>query len=320
MTATQMRDEIVRLIKSRLKKNKYTQARPGYVFGKPEGTNPGYGDCSETVRAVIKRVAGIDIGGNTSAQWANAKAGKHGAKIVDRPTGVYFDEKKLKPGDCLYFKGNPSHLDGVGHVEMYTGKNECVGHGSGTGPTKKNLRTYCGGRTGSRRALAAVRWIGDDGSDSKVYKLGDRALSMDMVADDVGELQGLLVKLGYNIGTYGPGKDGVDCDYGAKTAAAVKVEQKRAGLAQTGNADLATIEYIIARAGGAEAPVPKQYVLVSGGTVYVRRGPSTSYGILGVVKSGERYEATGQVKNGWYEIIYKGVKAWISGKLSEIVK
>ena len=52
-------------------------------------------------------------------------------------------QEKLLPGDCLYFKGNKSHFKDVGHVEMYTGPNECWGHGSGTGPTKKDLRDYC---------------------------------------------------------------------------------------------------------------------------------------------------------------------------------
>lgn len=327
MTATEKRVEAVRLIRSREKKNNYTQARPGYVFGKPEGTNPGYGDCSGTVQEILKRAAGIDIGGNTSAQVDNAKKGKHGAVIIERPTDNYFDESKLKPGDCLYFKGNKAYTENVGHVEMYTGANECYGHGSDMGPKKNggkaSLKSYCAGRTGDRKALMAIRWIADDGSEQKTPKLGDRALSQGMVTvviGDVGELQTLLIKLGYNLGTYGPAKNGVDGEYGDKTAAAVKKEQSHIGLLQTGNADLVTIEHIIAHAGGGQAGSTKQYVLVTGGMVNVRKGTSTSYAILGTVKSGDKYEATGKTSNGWYEIVYKGSVAWISGKLSEIVK
>ena len=69
MTATELRNQVVTLYKSRLSKNKYTQeADRGYFFGKPEGTNPGYSDCSSSVRVVYKRVLGVDIGSNTDAQ------------------------------------------------------------------------------------------------------------------------------------------------------------------------------------------------------------------------------------------------------------
>lgn len=318
MTATQKRAEAVRLITDRCGKNSYTQARPCYVFGKPEGSNPGYGDCSGTVQAILKRAAGIDIGSNTSAQIDRRAQGK----VIEMAASGQLvpTESLLLPGDCVYYRGNTAHTWGVGHVEMYHSKGWLMGHGSGMGPSMHKLESYSKGRAGAKSYLCTIRWILDDDAPATPPKLGDRALSQGMVAPDVGELQFLLVNRGYKLGTYGPNGDGVDCDYGTKTAAAVKEEQKHAGLIQTGNADLLTIEHIIACLSGGKTPSTKQYVLVTGGTVNVRKGASTNHSILGVVKSGEKYESTGRTENGWYEIIYKMGTAWISGKMSEIVK
>ena len=163
--ASDLRADAVSYMKSRKKKNSYTQgANRIYFFGKPNNTpgnttQKGYSDCSAAVRAAIKAATGIDIGSNTSAQINNRKKGI----VVDETTGYYPDESKLLPGDCLYFKGNTSHPLDVGHVEMYTGPNECCGHGSGTGPTVKNLKTYCKSRANKKkRYFMAIRWILDD--------------------------------------------------------------------------------------------------------------------------------------------------------------
>ena len=163
--ASDLRADAVSYMKSRKKKNSYTQgANRIYFFGKPDNkpgntTQKGYSDCSAAVRAAIEAATGIDIGSNTSAQINNRAKGL----IVDETTGYYPDESKLLPGDCLYFKGNTSHPLDVGHVEMYTGPNECCGHGSGTGPTVKNLKTYCKSRANKKkRYFMAIRWILDD--------------------------------------------------------------------------------------------------------------------------------------------------------------
>lgn len=151
MTVDEKRAYAVELMKSREKKNSYTQGSKRSQFFS------GYSDCSSAVRACIKKAAGIDIGSNTSAQINNRN---RIGLIVHETDGCYPDESRLLPGDCLYFKGNTSHPLDVGHVEMYTGENECWGHGSGKGPTKKKLRDYCKSRANSRkRYFMAVRWI-----------------------------------------------------------------------------------------------------------------------------------------------------------------
>lgn len=155
-------------MQSRLKKNRYTQgSKRVYFFGYPENRPgetgcKGYSDCSSAVMKAIEAASGVKIGANTAAQIANRAKGL----VVHETTGYYPDESCLLPGDCLYFKGNSAHPLDVGHVEMYTGANECMGHGSGTGPTKKNLKNYCRSRaTAKRRYFMAIRWIADDDAE-----------------------------------------------------------------------------------------------------------------------------------------------------------
>lgn len=163
--ANGQRELAVRYMTSREKKNSYTQgAKRSYFFGYPDNTpgntsQKGYSDCSAAVRAAIKAAAGIDIGSNTSAQINNR--GKLG-RIVHETDGFYPDENALLPGDCLYFKGNASHPLDVGHVEMYVGDGKICGHGSGTGPKTRSMRSYCASRANSKkRYFMAIRWIDD---------------------------------------------------------------------------------------------------------------------------------------------------------------
>lgn len=170
MTNDEKRMEAVRLMKSRAGRNTYTNgSKRQYFFGYPNEGDDGYSDCSSAVRESIRRAAGIYIGSNTDAQIRKLMAGE--GKLVDAASGgrIYPDESALKPGDCLYFRGNTNHVKNVGHVEMYTGKNECWGHGSGIGPKKHDLKEYCEYRVKdmSKRYLCAVRWIPDDEDEGK---------------------------------------------------------------------------------------------------------------------------------------------------------
>lgn len=165
MTASEKRAKAVALAKSRLRKNRYTQdSDRGYVWGKPSGTDPGYSDCSSFVRSVLKKAAGIDIGYNTSGQIQNR--GK-GLVVEDNRDGArtFPTLSKLQPGDCIYYMGTPSHAWRVGHVEMVLSKEKCIGHGSGVGPTIKNIKSYSRSRTGDRRYLCVIRWILDEAGE-----------------------------------------------------------------------------------------------------------------------------------------------------------
>ena len=133
-TVTQKRKAVVSAIKARVGKNTYTQSANRLKVGS------GYGDCSSTTRYAYLTGAGFDIGLNTEAQIKSSKGKTVKLSIV----GGVPDESKMKIGDCLYFRGdNNARYKGVGHVEMYIGDGKLCGHGSGKGPTIKDMKTYC---------------------------------------------------------------------------------------------------------------------------------------------------------------------------------
>ena len=305
------------LMKSRKGKNGYTQgSKRTYFFGYPDNqvgntTQKGYSDCSSAARAAIKAASGIDIGSNTSAQINNRK--KKG-KVVHETTGYYPDESKLKIGDCLYFKGNTSHPLDVGHVEMYTGPNECTGHGSGTGPKVKNLKDYCKSRaTAKRRYFMAIRWIPDDEEN---VTPPDATLSYGDEGEDVRIMQMSLIALGYNLGSYG-----ADGDFGPDTRAALIAFQENVRISPTGIYDSETRERMLAALDSvgdtdeeeAALPVPVQNaVTIANGSWNVRTGPGTEFASAGVVRGGEQYEKVDL--DSWIPIIFNGRVCFIGPK------
>ena len=330
MTAKEQRDELVKLAKSREKKNTYSQARPGNFWGKNGGK--GSSDCSDTWAQLYKRVLGISIGSNTSEQLSNAVKGKNGAIIVDRPSGNQFDQSKLQVGDLLYFKGNTNNYQSVGHVEGYVAKNTCFGHGSGTGGTVKNLKDYCASRTGSRKALAAVRFIKDD---VKPLVWGEDEIRKGMIDPIVKTLQLLLLDWGYSLGSFG-----ADSDFGGKTFEAVVAWQTDNNLKPDGvikDVDYDVIDALLSPTDPESGdppedpspepmPLPKpeygdQFVTVTNGeTVYIRSQPTTDAPVCSVAKLGDKFPYAGETStSGWHSIVVGDRDmAWISGKYTTL--
>lgn len=315
-TATEKRAQAVAYMKSRARKNRYTQGgNRKYFFGKPDNipgntTQSGYSDCSSAVMKAIQAAAGINIGSNTSAQVTNRAKGL----IVDQTDGYYPDESKLLPGDCLYFKGNENHALDVGHVEMYTGPNECYGHGSGTGPNKHNLKDYCKSRaTSKKRYFMAIRWILDDGNPE-----GRRELKRGMIGADVTEMQGILVQLGYSLGSYG-----IDGDFGGDTEDAVKAFQVNNYLPETGVVDAATwakLDLLVGNKGDVDGEVTQPEdvgtLAVRNGTWNIRTGPGTEYAIVKTTHAGDKLVPANP--DGWVPIKLNGKVYWISPKALEV--
>lgn len=139
MTNTELRASVVAKGLSREKKNQYTQGTKRTQVGS------GWSDCSSFVRWCYLQVLGQDIGGNTAAQIVNKTL-----EVVDTSGGKYPSEVKLLPGDLLYYKGtDKSRPYQVGYVELFIGNGKLLGHGSGVGPTIKNLKTYSTNRYNS---------------------------------------------------------------------------------------------------------------------------------------------------------------------------
>ena len=311
--ASEQRALVVEYMKSRKKKNSYTQgSKRSYFFGYPDNkpgntTQAGYSDCSAAVRACIKAVTGIDIGSNTNAQVNNRN--KKG-RVVDTTDGYYPDESKLLPGDCLYFKGNTSHSLDVGHVEMYTGKNECYGHGSGTGPTKKDLKAYCKNRGNSKkRYFMAIRWIPDTDSPDE----SPEELRYGSEGEDVKILQQSLITLGYNCGSYG-----ADGDFGQATQNAVIAFQEANNLPASGTVDAATqakIAELLDTQSDSDAetelvvPVPNA-VAIAKGSWNVRTGPGVEFASAGVVRGGDLLEKVENID--WIPVMFNGELRYIS--------
>lgn len=139
MMVREKRLALVAKMESREGKNTYTQST------RRSRVDSGYSDCSSLVHWVYKEVLGINIGDDTVGQIRTKKLTTIDAGIRD---GIP-DEKKLLPGDLLFFRGSDTgrkSADYVGHVEMYVGNGELSGHGFGIGPVRKNMKEYCRAR------------------------------------------------------------------------------------------------------------------------------------------------------------------------------
>ena len=307
MMAAEKRALAVKLAKSRVKLNKYTQgSKRTYVGGYPtEGDGVhGFGDCSTFSRWVMYKVLGVDIGYNTSSQIANRARGTivemAGAKQC-APT-----EALMLPGDCVYFKGCPSHLWQVGHVEMYLGGGKCIGHGSGTGPTIKTLKPYSRGRgPGAPRCLRVIPWRPDE----PVGELGDTLPKVGDEGPDVLALQKLLKGLGFSLGSWG-----ADGEYGNDTKAAVKSFEAAHGLPADGVADVACIAAVKAAAGHSQGQIR-----ITGDQVNVRTGPDTDHQVITSVAKGTVLGRYGEDTEDWYAVLYDGRQAYVSAQYSELV-
>lgn len=139
MMVREKRLALVAKMESREGKNTYTQST------RRSRVDSGYSDCSSLVHWVYKEVLGINIGDDTVGQIRTKKLTTIDAGIRN---GIP-DEKKLLPGDLLFFRGSDTgrkSADYVGHVEMYVGNGELSGHGFGIGPVRKNMEEYCRAR------------------------------------------------------------------------------------------------------------------------------------------------------------------------------
>ena len=171
MNATTLRKMVRDFVFSREGKNQYTQS------DKRTQVDEGFSDCSSLQQRAYHEI-GIEIGSYTGAQIEKGSWVQLG--------GTLPDEARMQIGDELFFatnydNGRPYR---VGHVEMYVGNGQISGHGSGVGPTRKDMIAYCKQRNAAGKPFIGVkRYI-----ESKSAEEGNQAL--DKAVMFVGECSG----------------------------------------------------------------------------------------------------------------------------------
>ena len=148
MSYSEQRAALVAAVESREGKNQYTQG------SKRDQVADGWSDCSSLVRWAHEEALGIYIGDNTEGQINSSRLTTVDVEIS---AGVP-DESRMLPGDLLFFRGRDTSRGAsqyVGHVEMYVGDGQISGHGSGVGPTRKNMADYCRQRQASSSPVPA---------------------------------------------------------------------------------------------------------------------------------------------------------------------
>ena len=143
-------------------------------------------------------------------------------------------------------------------------------------------------------------------------KLGDRVLKYGDEGEDVKMLQEDLIKLGYDLPSYG-----ADGEFGGETERAVKRFQQEHQLPEDGVMDDEDYTALFQALDG------EKWVEITGGRVNVRSAPGTDSRDIGTVHKGDRLPYQGQTKNvdgrDWYLIEYQNENGWVSSKYAKLV-
>ena len=151
------------------------------------------------------------------------------------------------------------------------------------------------------------------------YALGDRVIKYGCEGQDVKLMQEMLLKLGYDLGSWG-----VDGDFGDCTDLALRAFQKDARLdidGECGPATLVALEKAVEAMDGAgcsgdSCPIN---VTIVGGNCYIRTAPNTDGKILGVAHKGDTLPYGGQISDGgWLLVQHENQNAWLSGKYGKL--
>ena len=125
---------------------KSVEGKLHYSQKNPRDPEQGQADCSSTVNWAYKKILGVDIGNDTRSQRTDADTYTVATDLSD--------ESKLQLGDILLRDG---------HVEMYAGPGQMIGHGGPNyddmGPTVKELGRHPEGKPFN----LVKRWVGFQG-------------------------------------------------------------------------------------------------------------------------------------------------------------
>ena len=147
------------------------------------------------------------------------------------------------------------------------------------------------------------------------YALGDRIIKYGCEGQDVKLMQEMLLKLGYDLGSWG-----CDGDFGDCTDLALRAFQKDAKVDVDGKCGPATLVALEKAVAALEDVKPTgQNVRITGGNCYIRTAPNTDGKVLGVAHMGDELPFGGKVFDaGWLLVQYKDQDTWVSGKYGKI--
>ena len=145
--------------------------------------------------------------------------------------------------------------------------------------------------------------------------LGSRVLRNGSEGNDVREMQSGLIRLGYDLGSWG-----ADGDFGDQTEMAVKQFQQDQGLTVNGAFDEKCVAALDAALVAISLPVEDpQSVVIEGGDCYIRSEAGTNGKILGVAKRGSVHSYAGETsQTGWIRIRHGSGTGWVSGKYGRL--
>ena len=148
------------------------------------------------------------------------------------------------------------------------------------------------------------------------YALGDRVIKYGCEVQDVKLMQEMLLKLGYDLGSWG-----CDGDFGDCTDLALRAFQKVAKVEVDGECGPETLSALEKAISALEDAKPTgRTVLISGGSCYIRTAPNTDGKIIGVVHNGDRLPYGGTISDGgWPMVEHNGQNAWVSGKYGRLI-
>ena len=151
------------------------------------------------------------------------------------------------------------------------------------------------------------------------FALGDRVIKYGCAGEDVKLMQEMLLKLGYDLGSWG-----CDGDFGDCTELALRAFQKDMKLDVDGECGPATVVALekavdALQSTGCDGDSCPINVRIVGGNCYIRTAPNTDGKKLGVAHKGDTLPYGGQVSDaGWLLVEYEGKNAWVSGKYGKI--
>lgn len=160
-------------------------------------------DCQGFVKQICSRVGVSFSGGGASSMWRGNNWERKGTRST------------MPEQLCCIFWQNPKDPDVMNHIGFYIGDGWMI-HCSGT--VKKE-----------RISDRVTHWAIPRGLGGNTPMPAHRTVRKGDSGEDVRILQDDLLKLGYDLGSYG-----ADGKFGAKTQTAVKAFQKKAGLTQDG--------------------------------------------------------------------------------------